>query len=118
MLASRLPNLKPFLYGAGLGGVTCASIGHLVAELTAAGLVLETPSPTPKRLTQPGVAVQLNQQWARFIGITMDTRATSGVLLELNMKVLARRVHAKVGVFSDPQAMLPLPLTFGMRLWP
>jgi len=89
-----------------------------VAELTAAGLVLETSSPTPKRLTQPGVAVQLNQQRARFIGITMDTRAISGVLLDLNMKVLARRVHAKGGAFSDPQAMPPLPLTFRAGLWP
>ena len=80
--------------------------------------MLETPSPTPKRPAHPGVAVQLNQKTARFIGITMDTPATSGVLLDLNMKVLARRVHAKGGAFSDPQAMLPLPLTFGMRLWP
>ena len=89
-----------------------------MAELTAAGLVLETSGPTLKRLTQPGVAVQLNQQRARFIGITMDTRAISGVLLDLKMKVLARRVHAKGGAFSDPQAMPPLPLTFGTRLWP
>lgn len=80
--------------------------------------MLETPSATPKRPAHPGVAVQQNQKTARFIGITMDTPATSGVLLELNMKVLARRVHAKGGAFSDPQAMLPLPLTFGTRLWP
>lgn len=80
--------------------------------------MLETPSPTLKRLAYPGVAVQLNQKRARFIGITMDTRAISGVLLDLNMKVLARRVHAKGGAFSDPQAMLLLPLTFGAGLWP
>ncbi len=80
--------------------------------------MLETPSPTPKRLDHPGVAVQLKQQRTRFIDVTMDTRAISGVLLDLNMKVLARSVHAKGGAFSDPQAMLPLPLTFGTRLWP
>ena len=80
--------------------------------------MLETPGPTPKRLAYPSVAVQLKQQRTRFIGITMDTRAISGVLLDLNMKVLARRVHSKGGAFSGPQAMPPLPLTFGARLWP
>jgi len=88
-------------------GVTRATIGHAVAELTAAGLVLETPSPTPTRLGRPGVALRLNSQGALFIGIEMDTRAISGVLLDLNMQIVARRVDPTGAAFHDPQAMLP-----------
>ena len=97
-------------------GVTRATIGYAVAELTAAGLVLETPAPAPTRLGRPGVALRLNPQGALFIGIEMDTRAISGVLLDLNMQVVARKVDPTGDAFHDPQAMLSRLMTVAQGL--
>ncbi len=94
-------------------GITRATIGHAVAELTAAGLVLETPEPepetqpepTPARIGRPGVALRLNPGGASFIGIEIDTRAISAVLLDLNMQVIERLVEQTGPNFHDSVAM-------------
>lgn len=87
-------------------GVTRATIGHAVSELTAAGLVLETPTPKPERIGRPGVALHVNPQGAYCIGVEIDTRAVSAVLLDLNMQVIARKVDPVADLFHDPQAMV------------
>ena len=97
-------------------GVTRATIGHAVAELAAAGLVLETPTPTPERIGRPGVALHLNPHGALFIGVEIDTRAISGVLLDLNMQVVARHASPTGEAFHDPQAMVPRILAVAQTL--
>lgn len=97
-------------------GVTRATIGHAVVELAAAGLVLETPTPTPTRLGRPGVAVKVNPQGALFIGVEIDTRAISGVVLDLTMQVVARQVDPSGDAFHDPLAMVPRILAVAQGL--
>ena len=97
-------------------GVTRATIGHAVGELTAAGLVLETPTPTPDRIGRPGVALHLNPQGALFIGVEIDTRAISGVLLDLNMQVVARHASPTGEAFHDPQALQAASVRLGQIL--
>ena len=97
-------------------GVTRATIGHAVAELATAGLVLETPTPTPERIGRPGVALRLNPQGALFIGVEIDTRAVSAVLLDLTMRVIARKVDPVGDTFQNPQAMVPRILSAAQSL--
>ncbi len=97
-------------------GVTRATIGHAVAELATAGLVLETPTPTPERIGRPGVALRLNPQGALFIGVEIDTRAVSAVLLDLTMRVVARKVDPVADTFQNPQAMVPRILSAAQSL--
>lgn len=88
-------------------GVTRATIGHAVAELTASGLVLEAAEaePAPARIGRPGVALRLNPEGAHFIGVEIDTRAITAVRLNLDMVVTQRRVEPTGAAFADPQAM-------------
>lgn len=86
-------------------GVTRATIGHAVAALTGAGLVLETAETAPARVGRPGVALHLNPQGAHFIGVEIDTRAITAVLVNLSMQVTARRVEPTGPRFRDPAAM-------------
>ena len=97
-------------------GVTRATIGHAVSELTSARLVLETPTSTPERIGRPGVALRLNPQGALFIGVEIDTRAISAVLLDLTMCVIARKVDPVGDAFQDPQDMVPRILSVAQSL--
>lgn len=71
-------------------GQTRATIGHAVAELAEAGLVLEIPEAAPTKPGRPGVALHLNPEGATFIGVEMDARAISAVFLGLDMRVTHR----------------------------
>lgn len=85
-------------------GQTRATVGHAVAELAEAGLILETET-TPVGIGRPGVALTLNPDGAQFIGIEIDTRAITGLVLNLNMQVTARATLPAGPGFHDPQAM-------------
>lgn len=97
-------------------GVTRATIGHAVSELTAAGLVLETPTSTTERIGRPGVALRLDPKGALFIGVEIDTRAISAVLLDLTMHVIARKVDPVGEAYHDPQAMVSRILSIAQSL--
>lgn len=86
-------------------GQTRATIGHAVAELAEAGLVLEIPEAAPTKPGRPGVALHLNPEGATFIGVEMDARAISAVLLGLDMRVTHRLTELTGQDFSDPAAM-------------
>ncbi len=85
-------------------GQTRATVGHAVAELAEASLVLESET-APNGIGRPGVALRLNPEGARFIGIEIDTRAITGLLLNLNMQVTARASIPTGTDYDDPQAM-------------
>ena len=85
-------------------GQTRATVGHAVAELVAEGLVIETET-TASGIGRPGVALRLNPEGAQFIGIEIDTRAISALVLNLDMQVIRRYCEPTGDAFADPQAI-------------
>ncbi len=96
-------------------GQTRATVGHAVTELVEARLVIEAEPPRgtavkavkPEKpgVGRPGISVRLNPLGAQFIGIEIDTRAISGVLLNLDMHVAHRLIEPAGPDFHDPAAM-------------
>jgi predicted NBD/HSP70 family sugar kinase len=100
-------------------GQTRATVGHAVAELAEAGLVLETEttsSPEKSAIGRPGVALRLNPGGAQFIGIEIDTRILSGVVLNLDMQVTHREAQPTGPDFHDPAAMTGRIIAMAQRL--
>lgn len=85
-------------------GQTRATVGHAVAELAEAGLVLESET-APSGIGRPGVALRLNPEGAYFIGIDLDSRAINGVVLNLAMEVTHRLTLPAGADFAQPAAM-------------
>ncbi len=103
-------------------GQTRATVGHAVAELTGAGLVLEAePAANTAEKTgigRPGVALRLNPDGAHFIGIEIDTRVLTGVVINLAMQVTNRQTLPTGPDYHDPQAMTARILSLARTLAP
>jgi predicted NBD/HSP70 family sugar kinase/biotin operon repressor len=77
--------------------LTRATIGHAIRELIASGLVIETVDrPEGNRLGRPGSGLALNPEGAYSIGIDISSLSLTGVLVDLEMRVVYR-IHAPLG---------------------
>ena len=77
--------------------LTRATIGRAIGELLEAGLVTETAERAEEaRLGRPGTTIRLNPDGAYSIGIDISSTSLTGVLLDLDMRVL-RRISVPVG---------------------
>lgn len=77
--------------------LTRATIGRAIGELLEAGLVTETLDRTDgSRAGRPGTIIRLNPDGAYSIGIDISSASLTGVLLDLDMRVL-RRIAVPLG---------------------
>ena len=84
-------------------GLTRATIGYAIAELSDAGLVIENAEATSDgRKGRPGTGIQLNPHGAYFLGVDIGTKVLTTVLIDLNMSVVIRRVDNAGSDFRNP----------------
>jgi DNA-binding XRE family transcriptional regulator len=82
-------------------GLTRATIGSAMSELIETGLVVETMErPEGGRLGRPGFGVCLNPKGAYSIGIDISSVSLTGVLVDLEMRVV-HRINVPVGPHVD-----------------
>jgi predicted NBD/HSP70 family sugar kinase/biotin operon repressor len=82
-------------------GLTRATIGSAIGELLEAGLVIDAAErPEGGRLGRPGSGVCLNPKGAYSIGIDISSISLTGVLVDLEMRVV-HRINVPVGPRVD-----------------
>jgi len=71
--------------------LTRATIGRAIRDLIDAGLIVEIPDrPDGGRLGRPGSGIRLNPRGAYSIGVDVSSISLTGVLVDLDMRVVGR----------------------------
>ncbi len=98
-------------------GLNRSTTGYAIAELLDVGLVVELEEQAPDgRKGRPGVRVALSPSGAYAIGIDVGTREISGVLIDLQMGIVAQLTTSSGPAFRNPEAVLPKLVGMAQKL--
>ena len=105
-------------------GMTRATVGNAVRPLLKEKLAIESGNPTEGsgNAGRPGVLVSLNPSGAYFIGLDISTTSVNAVLIDLAMRVVAKKMvfigddYKNVPRVVDLLAELPRQLVHGTQV--
>ena len=90
-------------------GLTRATAGNLVSRLMKTGMLMEGEKPEASQRTRtgrPGDYVQLNPNYATFLGVDLGIGQLTVVALDFNAHVLMRKSQSLKGASHEPRAIV------------